>query len=142
MAPVLAPIREKTLRERTREHGLKLAGSALLAAGLALAVALKGGLKPSAPQRPNGGSPITFNEVADSRSAGNPQAPQACADCWNKVHSGLDQGKEDSRDPLTTPSRPYTIDADRNRQFDLPYRPYMIPRMGDVPDSWRRCPQQ
>ena len=166
MVPVLAPIREKTIRERTREHRLKLAGLALLAAGLAMAVALKGGLKPSAPplsadlvgadvasvqsalvpppaapQRPNGGSPITFKEVADSQSAGNQQAPQACTNCWNKVHSGIDQGKEDSRDRLPTPSRPYTIDADRNLQFDLPYNPYGIPRMGGVPDSWQQCPQ-
>jgi len=168
MVPLLAPIEEKTIWERTSGHWLKLAGLGLLATGLAMSVALKGGLKPSAPplsarpvrmavaripparvppllptalEQPDASNAVAFREVADSQSPGSQQAPQACTNCWNKVHSGIDPGKEDSKNSLTTPWRPIKEDTDR-AQFGLPYDPYGGPRMGDVPEAWQQCPQK
>jgi len=161
LVPVLAPMKRGDSGERGGQRWFRLAALALAAAGLALAVAFKSDLKQAAhfsasraraafpkvgpapapqptPERQGGG--IAFKEAADSGGTLNPQVPQACANSWNEVHSGLDSGKTASEGGLTPSLRPVGAgQSPETSHFALPDDAAAGPRMGELPASWQQC---
>ncbi|MCX5795013.1 MAG: hypothetical protein NTY77_05935 [Elusimicrobia bacterium] len=163
--PVLAPIQSEP-SGRSRARWLSLTALAVLAAGLAMAVAFKGVPKqaaqvparqalaaiaeirpvqlpplpaPAPPPEPQGPG-IQFREVVEAPSTLAKQLPETCVNCWNKTHSGLGSD-EASLAAALRPSgytSPYSPEA---KQFALPGNEYEGTRMGDLPASWQQCPK-
>jgi hypothetical protein len=163
MAPVLAPIK----RRSAAGPGAYLLAAAVLAAGLAMGVSFKSAARPrpshpppavAAATRPLGasqapaapapeleppGPALEFKQSAQPLALPAQPGPQPCADCWNQVHSGLgpeDRSAEDDwagnlrRTRYTSPYSPAVA------QFGLPESVTTGSRLGDLPDSWQKCP--
>jgi hypothetical protein len=154
--PELAPI---VIRQQSG-RGLKLAGVAVLAAGLAMAITLKTNpkhapplapapaavvvTKTSAPQQipdqQDSGGGIAFKEALEAPLPAS-QSPEACPNCWNKVHSGIDSSGERT-DSLNAPYKPLSPDQEKKSQFALPYDSWSKPHIGDLPSAWEQCPKK
>ena len=160
--PVLAPIEDGPSGGRSRTRRSGLAALAVLAAGLAVAVAFKVNVRPAAhvppppsaaaaavvqtapppiaqePQEPQGGG-ISFKEIVEAPSVPGEQAPQACASCWDKTHSD-DKSLGAS---LAAALRPIKYSSGRSPealQFGLPDEITFGRHMGEHPASWDQCP--
>jgi hypothetical protein len=99
-------------------------------------------LAPAEPEQPGGG--VRFKVAAELDPAPAAAPGQACVNCWNKVHAGLDPADQASgagwpaswRSIVGGPTR-----APQASQFDFPEGVTFGSRMGDLPSAWQQCPK-